>query len=131
MFSGIEGKTFNQMALNVIIAMLSSIIVAFLLMPILCFYFINKSAHDENKFFTIFVNFYRKILKLSLNNPSKVIITCFIIFVFSLMLFSKLESDFLPDLNEGDLKKKICSPTTILLNGVVVLKTLIMVKNKS
>jgi cobalt-zinc-cadmium resistance protein CzcA len=82
MFSGIEGKTFNQMALNVIIAMLSSIIVAFLLMPILCFYFINKSAHDENKFFTIFVNFYRKILKLSLNNPSKVIITCFIIKFF-------------------------------------------------
>ena len=110
MFSGIEGKTFNQMALNVIIAMLSSIIVAFLLMPILCFYFINKNTHKENKFFTIFTNFYRKILKLSLNNPNKIIILCFVIFIFSLTLFTKIESDFLPDLNEGDIVLTIVAP---------------------
>ena len=87
-------------------------------MPILCFYFIDKNTHKENKFFTIFINFYRKILKLSLNNPNKIIILCFVIFVFSLTLFTKIESDFLPDLNEGDVIY-----TVVAKNGTSLTKT--------
>lgn len=104
MFSGIEGKTFKPMAINVIIAMLSSIFVAFFLMPILSYFVVDSSVtHEKHGFFSKIKNKYEKLLNFALRRSKLVIIGCSSFFILSVFLFLSMPSDFLPDLNEGDM----------------------------
>ena len=60
MFSGIEGKTFKPMAINVIIAMAASIFVAFLLMPVLSYFFVDGAiTHEKHRLFAAIANPHR------------------------------------------------------------------------
>ena len=103
LFDGIEGKTFKPMAINVIIAMLSSLFVALLLMPVLAFFFISGSTNHESKFFNIIKNSYEKILKFSLQKEKLIVLSCVGLFGFSMLTLRNMPSDFLPELNEGDV----------------------------
>lgn len=104
MFSGIEGKTFKPMAINVVIAMIASLIVALFLMPILAYFFVNgEHSHRENRFFLFIKKHYHNLLHYSLSNRRKVMIYCSCFFLFSLSLLAFIPSDFLPSLNEGDI----------------------------
>ncbi|MBU6141069.1 MAG: CusA/CzcA family heavy metal efflux RND transporter [Proteobacteria bacterium] len=103
MLSGIEGKTFKPMAINVIIALIASIVIAFLLMPILSYFFISEKDHKESRFFGWIKKRYEQVFDLALRNGKRVIFCCGIFFAFSVFLFSVMSSDFLPDLNEGDV----------------------------
>ncbi|NBV06872.1 MAG: efflux RND transporter permease subunit [Proteobacteria bacterium] len=103
MFSGIEGKTFKPMAINVIIALIASLFIAFLLMPILSYFFISEKDHKESRFFKWIKEQYERLFDLVLRNSRRVILCCGIFFAFSAYLFFVMSSDFLPDLNEGDV----------------------------
>ena len=104
MFTGIEGKTFKPMAINVIIAMTASLFVAFLLMPVLSYFFINTSiTHDKHRFFASIRNGYEKLLDKALVNVRLVIFCCAGFFILSISLLKFMPSDFLPELNEGDI----------------------------
>jgi cobalt-zinc-cadmium resistance protein CzcA len=104
MFSGIEGKTFKPMAINVIIAMFASMIVALFLMPILCYFFVEgEKTHQENRLFGAIKTHYQKLLHYSLQYRKKVMICCGAFFFASLSLTAIIPSDFLPSLNEGDI----------------------------
>lgn len=103
LFEGIEGKTFKPMAINVIIAMSASLLVAFFMMPILAFFFIKKSAHHGSKIFDKLLQTYSKILNIVLHRSKFVMTCCAGFFVSSIVIFFFMSSDFLPQLNEGDL----------------------------
>jgi heavy metal efflux system protein len=119
MFTGIEGKTFRPMAINVIIAMAASLFVAFLLMPVLSYFFIDNSiTHEKHKFFTTIRNGYERLLDKALANVRLVIFCCGGFFIFSLFLLVIMSSDFLPELNEGDIVY-----TVVTKNGMSLSKT--------
>ncbi len=119
MFTGIEGKTFKPMAINVIIAMAASLFVAFLLMPVLSFFFVDGAiTHEKHKFFAAIKNTYERLLDKALANVRLVILCCAGFFVFSLFLLAIMSSDFLPDLNEGDIVY-----TVVTKNGMSLSKT--------
>ncbi len=102
-FNGIEGKTFRPMAINVIIAMLSSLFVAFFLMPVLASFFIKNTESHESKIFNFIKIKYEKLLLLSFRKSKIVITLCCLFFASSLAILAFMPSDFLPELNEGDL----------------------------
>jgi len=116
-FEGIEGKTFKPMAINVIISMLASLFVAFFLSPILASFLLNKKSDHQDKIFNYIKNFYQFILEKLLKNSWLVIIFCGGFFVFSIHLLYKLPSDFLPDLNEGDIIFTIVADESSSLNN--------------
>ena len=119
MFSGIEGKTFKPMAINVIIAMIASLFVAFLLMPILSYFFVDSAiTHEQHKFFAAIRNKYEALLQYALTRGKQVIVACAAFFVLSLSLLFFMPSDFLPDLNEGDIVY-----TVIAKNGASLSRT--------
>lgn len=125
LFSGIEGKTFKPMAINVIIAMIASLGVALFLMPVLSYFFIKPSIHkhQEHKVFIAIKNKYRKILHLALNNFKTTILCCITLFVASLGLLIALPSDFLPKLSEGDIVYTVVAKNgTSLSNTVEIVK---------
>lgn len=119
MFSGIEGKTFKPMAINVIIAMAASLFVAFLLMPVLSYFFVDSAiTHEKHRFFASIRSGYERLLDKALANVKLVISCCAGFFVFSLFLLAIMSSDFLPDLNEGDVVY-----TVVTKNGMSLSKT--------
>lgn len=104
MFTGIEGKTFKPMAINVIIAMIASIFVAFLLMPVLSYFFVDgEITHERHRLFSAIKTRYENLLNRALENGRIVIFSCVGFFVLSLSLLVFMPSDFLPELNEGDI----------------------------
>ena len=103
LFNGIEGKTFKPMAINMMICMIASLITAFLLMPVLSYFFIKESQHISSKIFDKISNFYEKILSYSLKKSRKIIFLCLSFFSISIVLVFFISSDFLPTLNEGDI----------------------------
>lgn len=102
MFSGIEGKTFRPMAINVIISLCASIVTAFVLMPVLTYFFLGQASHVQSKIMMKISNIYSKLLNVVLLHTKKVVIICTFFFVWSVFLFFRMPSDFLPNLNEGD-----------------------------
>jgi cobalt-zinc-cadmium resistance protein CzcA len=124
MFSGIEGKTFRPMAINVIIAMLASLFTAFLLMPVLSYFFINNAEHKKNNFFAAILKYYSKLLDGALKNSRRVIFGCLAFFIFSIALLFFMASDFLPSLNEGDIVYTVVAP-----EGTSLSKTVEITKN--
>ncbi len=119
MFSGIEGKTFKPMAINVIIAMAASIFVAFLLMPILSYFFVDGSiTHEKHKLFALIRTKYESLLNRALQNGRAVIFVCSGFFILSLSLLAFMPSDFLPELNEGDIVY-----TVVAKNGASLSRT--------
>ena len=119
MFSGIEGKTFKPMAINVIIAMIASLFVAFLLMPVLSYFFVDGAiTHEKHKLFASIRTKYEILLNRALQNGRAVIFGCSAFFILSLSLLAFMPSDFLPELNEGDIVY-----TVIAKNGASLSRT--------
>ncbi len=102
MFHGIEGKTFKPMAIAVIISLIASIVTAFILMPVLAYFLLNNQHHHQSKIMEKINAIYCKILRLLEINRYKTILFSFLFFIFSIVVFVKMPSDFLPNLNEGD-----------------------------
>ena len=102
MFSGIEGKTFRPMAINVIISLCASIITAFVLMPVLAYFFLGSAAHKQSKIIAIICSGYSNLLDTVFLHAKKILAICIMFFAWSIFLFFKMPSDFLPNLNEGD-----------------------------
>ncbi len=124
MFSGIEGKTFRPMAVAVIIAMLASLFTAFVLMPVLSYFFVGEVAHKQNDFFEKITKAYVAKLDWALQNGRKIILSCVAFFAFSLALLCFIPSDFLPNLNEGDIVYTLVTP-----DGTSLSKTVELAKN--
>jgi len=101
---GIEGKLFRPMALTVMMALLSSLVVAILMVPIFVFGFIAKPEKEhESKFFSLIEKFYEKIYRFSFSHQSKVFILTLLFFGGAVFLFTQMGTNFMPALNEGDL----------------------------
>ncbi len=102
---GIEGKMFKPMAATVLLALGASLLVALLLMPALAYLFIpSKVEHGNEPFlFRIIHRGYEPILKSALERRWIVIPVIAIPAIVSMALFFRLGSDFIPQLDEGDL----------------------------
>lgn len=119
MFKGVEGKTFQPMAINVIIAMIASLITAFLLMPVLSFFFIKDTKHKSSKAFELLLSWYERALDFALKNGRKILASCLLFFGLSMSLVFFMASDFLPTLNEGDLVFTIVAPEGTSLSKTI------------
>lgn len=102
---GIEGKMFKPMAATVLLALGASLLVALLLMPALAYLFIpSKIEHGKEPFlFRLIHRGYEPVLKFAIKQRWLILPVIVIPALFSLILFFKLGSDFIPQLDEGDL----------------------------
>ncbi|MEK7434038.1 MAG: CusA/CzcA family heavy metal efflux RND transporter [Cyanobacteriota bacterium] len=102
--SGIEGKMFQPMAMTVIIALIGAMIFSITFIPSALAIFLNgKISEKENIFLEVARKLYEKTLKISLKNKSFVIISSLTIIVLSALISTKMGSEFIPSLDEGDI----------------------------
>lgn len=103
--SGIEGRLFSPLGVAYIVSLLSSLLVALTVTPVLCYYFLSKSniiEKEEDGWLVRKLKSIDKAVLLKLiDKPFTVLGGSFVILVLSLLLVPKMGVDFLPKFNEG------------------------------
>ncbi|WP_136416090.1 CusA/CzcA family heavy metal efflux RND transporter [Herbaspirillum sp. ST 5-3] len=101
--TGVEGRMFHPMAFTVVTALLGAMILSVTFIPAAVALFIgNKVAEAENALMQSAKRFYAPVLdKVMLNKP--VVLTfAAVTIILSALLATRMGSEFVPSLNEGD-----------------------------
>ncbi|CAM9966837.1 unnamed protein product, partial [Chrysoparadoxa australica] len=103
--SGVEGKMFEPMAITVLMALAASLVVALFLIPILIYFFLFPKVghHEEPIFFRYLHKVYSSVLFQTQKARHLLVGVFAILSIAGLVLFTRLGSDFAPQLDEGDL----------------------------
>jgi cobalt-zinc-cadmium resistance protein CzcA len=98
---GLEGKMFRPMALTVIFALLTSLLLALTLMPVLASVYLRSVSEREPVLVRWVKALYRPVLRLAVARPGTVFAATAAAFAGSLALASTLGAVFIPKLDEG------------------------------
>ena len=119
--SSIIGSLFREFALTVVYATLFSLLMSFTLTPMLASLIIpehDTKAHPLGKrfnaMFSAWERWYKKILRWLLVNKKRsglVILVSLVMFFGSFVMASHIGFDFMPSLDEGDIKMEVELPT--------------------
>ena len=102
--SGVEGKMFHPMAFTVVFAMLGALIFSMTFVPAALAIFVKgKVSHGENRIMRGARRLYEPLLNASLKRPVLIIVVGLSLFAGSMYQASKMGSEFLPQLDEGDM----------------------------
>ena len=121
---GIEGKMFKPMALVVMLALGGALALAMTLMPVLCTFLLGgKIEEEDNRLVRVAKRLYAPVLDFSLRHRWLVALPMVGVFAMSLWTFSRLGSEFIPKLDEGDgILQLIKSQSTGLQAGLEMQK---------
>jgi cobalt-zinc-cadmium resistance protein CzcA len=120
---GIEGKMFKPMAVVVMLALGGSLILALTLMPVLCSYLLGGNIREkDNWLVTLTKRIYSPLLNFGLRFRWLVILPMFGLFGLSLVIFSRLGSEFIPQLDEGDFTVQLIRSSSAGLTASVNLQ---------
>ena len=102
--AGIEGKMFYPMAFTVIVALFGAMILSVTFIPAaVTLFFSGKLSEKENILMKWAKKGYAPILNLAMHNRAFVVTTAGVIVVLCGLLATRMGSEFLPSLDEGDL----------------------------
>lgn len=121
--TGIEGKMFRPMASTVIFALAGSLILALMLMPLLCAWFLKgKVKEHDNWLISFFKAIYRPILNLALRFRAVVILPALGVLAAAAFAYTRLGAEFIPQLDEGSFAIQIVRPASISLDASLELQ---------
>jgi cobalt-zinc-cadmium resistance protein CzcA len=101
--NGIEGKMYHPMALTVLLALGAAFILSVTFVPAAVAIFVSGRVKDHGGFIGGIEGVYRLILKGVLRVPLLVVIIAALLFCASLLPLTKMGSEFIPSLDEGDI----------------------------
>jgi cobalt-zinc-cadmium resistance protein CzcA len=108
---GIEGKMFRPMAQVVTFALIGATILSLTYIPMASALFLSKNTSHKPNFSDRLMGWIRKafdpIIAFALSRKLLVTVSAIALFVFSLILFSRLGGEFIPQLEEGDLASSV------------------------
>jgi cobalt-zinc-cadmium resistance protein CzcA len=120
LLEGVEGKMFRPMAYTVLMTLACSLMFTIFLMPVLASYFIIKphNGHEgdhETFLFRKLKKYYQPLLLKLLDYPKALISFGVVLAIVSSFFFLRLGTDFIPQLDEGDIVLNITRKSTISL----------------
>ena len=119
MLSGLEGKLFKPVALTIVFAMLSALLLSLTIIPILASLLLKNETAQQPKLVTILQVFYVKTLSSVINKPIVITVFSLSIFFLSIILFQGLGKSFMPTLDEGDIIVQIEKSPSISLTASI------------
>lgn len=100
---GIEGKLFHPMAFTVIFALLGAMLLSVTFIPAAVAIFLKGKIKEKENFLIVLAKkLYLPLLKISLNNKSFVVALALAIIFLSSIIATRIGSEFIPQLDEGD-----------------------------
>ncbi len=102
--TGVEGKMFHPMAFTVVAALLGAMILSVTFIPAAVALFVRGDVVEkDNIVMRIAVAIYRPLLAYSLRNKVLTFTAAGCIVALSVLISTRLGSEFVPNLNEGDI----------------------------
>ncbi|MCB0664498.1 MAG: CusA/CzcA family heavy metal efflux RND transporter [Saprospiraceae bacterium] len=122
---GVEGKMFIPMAQTVSFAILGALILSSTYVPMMADLFLKNAVARKNTLSDRIMNFiyraYEPVRNLAFQFRYLVLLSVFLLFLFSLFILSRMGSEFIPTLEEGDLAlHQILPPGSSIRKGVDV-----------
>lgn len=101
---GVEGRMFHPMAFTVVLALLGAMLLSFTFVPAAVAMFIgNKVSEKENALVRGAKRLYTPLFNFTMTNKPVVLTFAVVAVVLSGLLATRLGSEFIPSLNEGDI----------------------------
>jgi heavy metal efflux system protein len=102
--TGVEGKMFHPMAITVVMALSIALVLSITFIPAAVAFFMNgKVAESENNFMQKTKSLYRPLLELALTFRWWFLGGALLLVVCCALLSRTLGSEFIPELDEGDI----------------------------
>ncbi|MDP1522900.1 MAG: CusA/CzcA family heavy metal efflux RND transporter [Methylotenera sp.] len=120
--TGVEGKMFHPMAFTVVIALIAAMIISVTFIPAAIALFVTGRVQEkENKVMQMAKKIYTPVLDWTLINKAVVLVLAVTIVVLSGLLLTRMGSEFVPSLDEGDITlHALRIPGTSLSQAVVM-----------
>lgn len=125
---GLEGKLFRPVALSIVFALTSSLILSLTLIPVISSYILKLQPDKESWLISILHKKFIKILEQAIKHSKIVFSSVLILFIISLYLAYKTGKTFMPTMDEGTLVVMIESLPSISLDESVELNSKIQKK---
>ncbi len=118
--TGVEGKMFHPMAFTVVFALLSAMVLSITFVPAAVATFITGKVHEkENMAIRGAKKAYEPMLRWSIAHPLPVVSFAIVLVVLSLFTATRMGSEFIPNLDEGDIAvQALRAPGTSLTESV-------------
>ncbi|MEM8893963.1 MAG: efflux RND transporter permease subunit [Bacteroidota bacterium] len=117
---GMEGRLLKPLGIAFITSVMTSLVVAVTITPVLCSYLLNNEKTLQRRVQGTGVEVwlsrhYTSLLSKALNIPKLLIGTTAAMFLAILLLFTQLGRSFLPEFNEGSLVLSVVGPPSMSL----------------
>ncbi|MGB3435021.1 CusA/CzcA family heavy metal efflux RND transporter [Achromobacter sp.] len=124
--SGVEGRMFHPMALTVVLALLGAMILSVTFVPAAVALFMgNNVSEKENRLMAWAKRRYEPLLEVALRRTPLILAGATVFVVLSGVLAARMGSEFIPNLNEGDMAiQALRIPGTSLTQSVEMQKQL-------
>jgi cobalt-zinc-cadmium resistance protein CzcA len=119
--TGLEGKLFTPVALTIVFAMLSALVIALAVVPVLASLLLSGKAAQMPGYMRRAQGFYRRSLQRVLNRPRPLLLALSILLAVSVVLFFGIGKTFMPVMDEGDVIVQLEKSPTIGLDASVEL----------
>lgn len=107
-FEGVEAKLFQPMAVSIMLAMLSAVLVALVIVPALATYLFKRGVRPRDSFvLKPLDSLYRKGLSWALRHRRTVVGAALILVVSAVLVLPRLGTEFVPELEEGTLNLRV------------------------
>lgn len=125
---GLEGKLFKPVALSIVFALFSSLILSLTLIPVLSSFILKIRPDKESWVITNLLKLYKPSLDFSIKHSKAVLGVVILLFAGSLYLASKTGKTFMPTMDEGTMIAMIESLPSISLEESIELNKKIQTK---
>ncbi len=125
---GLEGKLFKPVAMSIVFALFSSLILALTLIPVLSSFILKIRPDNESWAIRQMLRAFKPSLDIAIKHSNKVLLIVVFLFATSLFFAYKTGKAFMPTMDEGDLLVQIESLPSISLEESIVLNNKIQQK---
>lgn len=104
-FEGVAGKLFHPLAFTMGFSLIGAVLVSIFILPAISAIYIpeKKIVEKDNKVLDKILSVYQKSLNRVLGSPKKFLTIVGVLFISALTLFNFTGSEFLPNLDEGNI----------------------------
>ena len=100
---GLEGKLFVPVALSIVFALGSSLLLALTFIPVVSYFVLKQESHKPPRLITFLEARYKTVLGYSLSHQKLVFGVALVLWIFAVLAYTQVGKTFMPTLDEGNV----------------------------
>ncbi len=118
---GLEGKMFIPVALTIVFALASSLLLSLTAIPVLASFLLGNPGHEEPWLVRKAIGIYLPLLRWCLDRPRPIIVAALVLLVLTVVAYARIGKTFMPTMDEGSVLVQLEKLPSINLEESVAL----------